>query len=74
MNISKQGPARPAVMPTFPECDKYEVRNLDWREDRYAIFTDTRGPGPYETEPVVSGLTYEQTVSLMSHFKSIEGN
>jgi hypothetical protein len=72
MNNSKQGPVAPNVLPTFPECDKYEVRNVDWREDRYAIFTEKSCVLTDKTECVVSGLTYAQTVSLMSHFKSLE--
>jgi hypothetical protein len=55
----------PVVMSAhFPKCEKYSVQIIDWRNDRYAIF----GPEKF----VVSGLTYEQTASLMSHFKSIE--
>lgn len=49
---------------TFPLCENYQVRVIDWRKDRFAIF----GPDNF----VVSGLTSAQTNTLMSHFKAIE--
>lgn len=48
----------------FPLCVNYQVRVIDWRKDRYAIF----GPDNF----VVSGLTSAQTTTLMSHLKAIE--
>ena len=49
---------------TFPYCEHYQVRVIDWRKDRFAIF----GPDNF----VVSGLTSHQTTTMMSHFKAIE--